>query len=406
MSSIVSAKAWRAVAATAALAVCNAGAQEYDPLIADLAEGLRLVSTLEAGVNYTDNFFYTDDTRGQDDGSGLLVRPSALLTRTIPRFQFQLGGNAELAWFDLPSNADDYTDYKISLGAAWQSATRHRFGFSSSYVEDHDPFGTERTENTPLEDRELDQWSETRTDLSYRYGLPSQRYNVEFRVYGLNKEYSTNRDFTQFLDHERVSGQALAFYNFTSRASVFLNYYAGRTMYETVAPNGFDRSSIEQRYALGTRWLASAKTIGDLRVGYVTRSPRDASRDDFGGLYWNAGLTWSPQIVRSLTLQTGRASQESFLNTVDFIDNSYVGLAWTEQWSQRAQTTLGGRYQKSDFVGTQREDRSMLFTFDYEYLLLRNLKLLASLSSTTRDSNLIFAEYDRLLAYVGARYSR
>jgi polysaccharide biosynthesis protein VpsM len=398
----------RAALTLALLAALSAPtwAQDDPSLFAsDLAEGTRLSMSLQAGATYTSNFFYATSPR-EESATGLQVEPAATLTHVLPRFKFLVGADAEFGMFDLPGSVDDYEDYRIKLGSEWQPAMRHRFTFGSALRYDHDPFGTERTENTPLENREIDEWREPRMDVEYRWGLPHDRYNIEIRGFASDKEYSNNREVTQFLDHQLLNAQLLLFYNIGPKTSVFLNFADQRAYYPNVAPNAFDRGSNTLRYLVGARWLATAKTSGDVRIGYVDRNPRDPDRDDFQRLDWRADVAWSPRAVRELRLTTGRSSQESFLNTVDFINNRYVAVEWIEQWTPRFQSRLSGRYVDSQFVGSAREDDFIGFALGATYKATRGLSLLAFASNGERDSEIEFANYDRFYAYLGARYER
>jgi hypothetical protein len=372
----------------------------------DLVEGTRLHAALETGVNYTDNFFYARNTSNDERATGLIVQPEALLTHVVPRFKFFGGANGEFAWFDLPGNVDDYIDHEFKLGSEWQPAFRHRFAFTSGIKNDHNPFGTERTENTALEDREIDEWQQTLANVSYHYGLPSDRYNLELRAGGQNKEYSNNREVTQYLDYEIASAQIFGFYNIGPKTSVYATVAAQRSYYEEIAPGAFDRGANTVRYLLGGRWLATGKTSGDIVLGYVTRNANDPDRDEFRRLDWQAEITWAPRPVREFKLTTGRRSQESFLNTVDFIDNRYAGITWSEQWTARLQTQLGGRYVESAFIGSTRVDDTVGYKLSGEFRVTQYLKLLGHVSNDQRDSDVNFANYDRLYAYLGARYAR
>lgn len=397
----------RVLMAAAMSATLPAHAQSEDgPSIAEeLADGSRLRTSLETGISYTSNFFYADSAGDEQDATGLLVRPAAMVSHVVPRFRFYGGGKAELAWFDLQDDVDDYTDYELNLGSQWTPASRHVFSFAAEYRDDHDPFGTERTEGTPLEGREIDKWRQTHTNVGYRYGLPSDRYNVELRASGLNKTYHNNRGVTQYLDHEIASAQLFAYYNVGAKTSLYALLAGQHSYYEETAPGAFDRGADTTRYMLGTRWLASAKTSGDIRAGYVVRDPAAGERSAYRRFDWQARLTWAPRAVREFRLTTGRQPQESFLNTVDFIDHRYVGVAWNEQWTPRLQTEVRGRYVESAFVGSARVDETVYYALSTEFGLSRDLKLLGLVGNDRRDSDAVFAEYDRFYAYLGARYT-
>ncbi len=381
-------------------------AQEFDLFGQDLVEGTLIRTAVEAGVTYTDNFFFTPENRSQDDGTGLLLKPSGAITRSLSRVRYGLGINAELARFDLPDSVDDYEDFSFGLGLDWQPASRHQLTFGTSLQLDHDPFGQERTENTSLENRSLDEWRLLRGDVRYRIGIPAERFNYELRFGVFEKDYTTNEDFTQFLNHRNTTGDLSVFYNYSPKTSAFVNVVATAIDYEATFPGTVDRSADEFRYLVGVRWSATAKTSGDFRIGYFDRKPKDSQRDNFNGLDWRAGLTWSPLSYRSFGASIGRSSQESFINTVTFINNQYYNLSWSEDWTTRFRTVVSAGYIDTEFVGSARDDEAITAQLESQYRLSRSLRIIGRVGQNNRDSNFGVFEFERLNAYLGFGYSR
>lgn len=374
-----------------------AGAQSLD-------EGTRVNLSLETGLSYTDNFYYTPETMDQDEGAGVLVKPALSLSRAQPRFSFALGTEGEVGFFDTVSE-DRYQDYAFFLNADWKPAMRHRFGYTSRLEYDHDAFGTERSEGTLRENRELDEWRRIRNEVQYQHGLPADTFNLELTVAASGKDYTTNQSTTRFLDHQIIAGETSLIYNYSPKTRVFLNVIAAHNSQDEVAPGAIDRSANEYRYLLGTRWAGSGKTSGDIRLGYVERKRADSRREDFSGLDWRAQVTWSPLATRSFGFSGGRSGQESYLNNVDFLNNHFYSLQWTEDWTERARTKLTVGYVDSEFVGTARQDELVRASLEGEYRLAQRLTLLGQVGQASRDSNTSIFDYDRLSSYLGLRYS-
>ncbi len=373
----------------------------------DGIDGTVLRGGLEAGASFTDNFFYTGDELEQTDGTGFLLKPELAAIRVLPRARMALEASGEFATFDVPDDIDDYFDSRVGVGADWVSSARNRWRFGSRLSFDHDPFGTERTESTPLETRELDEYREILGNLGYRYGLPTDQFNFDVNLATKNKTYTSNEAATQFLDHEDALGQLGAYYNLSAKTSLFASVSASRSLYEVVAPGALDRSATELRYGLGSNWKASAKTSGNIYLGYVNRRPRDDRRDDYSGFDWSAGMSWSPRSVSTFEIQTGRVTQESYLLAADFINNRYGSVSWSQQWGARFNSKLAVRYIDSEFVGIDRNDDTLGVVLDAEYLLSRYLKLLGTASSIGRDTDdAAISDYDRFYGYIGIRYAR
>ncbi|HEY0974497.1 MAG TPA: outer membrane beta-barrel protein [Solimonas sp.] len=394
------------VLASSALPLAAAQAQSFEFLGENLAEGTLVRTSIEAGLTYTDNFFYTTQAAPQQEAVGWLLRPGAALTRSLSRVSYGFGANAEIAGFDVPSSVDDYQDYRLGGAINWQPASRHQLTFGPTLLWDHDPFGRERTENTPLENRELDKWRQVRGDARYRIGLPADRFNYELLVTALDKRYTSNRNFTQYLDYSSTTEDFLVTYNYSPKTAALINIVATQTDYDKIFPGAFDRSADEIRYLVGARWTATGKTSGDVRVGYAKRKSNDASRNDFSGLDWRAGVSWTPVAYRGISASIGRSSQESYFNNVKFINNYYYSLQWTEDWTVRFRTLLNLSYIDTDYVGSSRSDQHFTADFEGQYRLNRSLKVLARIGQNQRDSNFNVVDFDRLNVYVGFALSR
>ncbi len=374
------------------------------PVTEDLLEGGRLVTTIQAGAVYVDNFF--NQRHNKSDTIGGLVQPGARFSYAFPRFRFGAEAGGEFAMFDLPGTVDDSNDYHVVLAADWESAARHHFNWTGSLTSDHDPFGTARTEGTSLQTRSLDKWRRESFDIRYTYGLPTDRIMSEFRVGTNNRQYTSNRDQTQYLDYEQALTSLTVFYNLSAKTAFLAEASARRSVFENIAPGTIDRGSSEFRYRLGVRWLNTAKTTGDVRIGIVDRNPRDPGREDFDSLDWQVSLGWAPTAYRLFSAQTGRRSQESYLSDVRIIDNRYYLLQWDEHWTSRFSTMVQGVIMDADFVGRDRNDDFAVGAVGAIYRLSESLSLLGDVKYHIRDSTEDPLNYETLSSYVGIRFVR
>jgi polysaccharide biosynthesis protein VpsM len=373
----------------------------------DIAEGGRLVFGAEADLMYTDNFYYTRSAR-KDSGFGGILKPGVGWLFGLPRFRFAAGASGEFGMFNQPGSEDDYRDLMGHLHADWQSAARHQFRFDTTLKSGHDPFGTERTEGKGNLDKEIDKWRLDRFEGGYRYGEAGATLGVDTKLFAEKKHYTSNRQATQYLDYHNGGAQVTLLYNYSPKTSLLFDTIGTRARQELIGT--VDRGSNEMQYRVGARWLATAKTTGDVRVGYVQRSHVEQGVRDFSGVDWQVAIGWNPAVYRLFTVQTGRRSRESYIESVPFINTHYYTVDWTEEWSERFRTIGSAGFISSEFFSSEREDSVYTAGMRGEYRMLREVTLLGSVSYAKRESNIdtptVDLDYDRLVSYVGVRYQR
>ncbi len=388
------------------------------PVGIKLAPGVRAVALLDAEVAYTSNFFFqTDD---EVSSTGVIFKPGLKIEGDKGDLVYDVGITGDIGKYDVRGDLDDYEDTAFEAGFKWDAATRHHFGARVIRLDDHDPFGTVRTESPNFAERDLDEWHQNQIDLTYRFGASDAKINVELGGGTRDKEYDTNRDFTRFLDVSVDEARAAVFYNLSSKTAVLADIIDRDISYDENVL-GFPRDGEEQRIRLGARWKATGKTIGDVRVGKVTREFDDPAARDFDETDWDASVTWSPRLQTQLSLRTGRASLESYRTDTRFIDNQFYILDWTQDWSSLFRTSLS--YGRSDqaFIDSdrdpatpapdgEREDDIDTWTLLGTYRLSSSLQLRGGLSRSKRESNLLdpvtrrqLADFENDVAFVGVR---
>ncbi|MGH8530094.1 MAG: outer membrane beta-barrel protein [Nevskiales bacterium] len=401
----------------AAIAQEDAGA----PVGIKLAPGVRAVALLDADLAYTSNFFYQPDN--EKSSVGVILKPGLKIEGDKGAFVYNLGLIGDIGKYDVRGDLDDYEDTRFDAGFTWDAATRHRFGARFIRLDDHDPFGTVRTESSAVGQRDLDEWHENQFDLTYRFGANDAKINVELGTGTRDREYDTNRGFTQFLDFSIDEVRAAVLYNLSSKTALLADIIDSDISYDENLV-GFPRDGEEQRIRAGVRWKATGKTIGDVRVGKVKREFDDPAARDFDETDYDASLTWSPRVQTQLSARIGRASLESYLVETRFIDNEFYILDWTQDWSSLFRTSLSyGRSEQlfvdsavdgSPAAGVQsigeRQDEIDSWTLLGTYRLSSSLQLRGGLSRVERTSNLLdpltqrqTADYDNDTAFIGVR---
>lgn len=369
------------------------------------APGSDLLLSLETRSTYIDNFFYAPDNANQDEAWGVLLKPSAALRRETRRLSWSAAASGEVGSFDQPRRISDYADHRLDLDAAWSIARRHRLSFAGAVIHDHNSFGTERTELSLASGDSLDKWRQLQSSLTYRIGAPTDRLNVDLIGSVLDRTYTSNKSSTRFLNYSAGGGGIVGWYNYSPKTSYFASVGITDVRFDEVAPGAIDRGAKEHSYRAGVRWAATAKTTGEVALGYFERDLTDPRRKDFNNLDWQARITWAPVAHRNFVFGSGRASQESYIAAVSFINNEYYLVEWNENWTPRLLSTLSLSYIDAEFVGSLRRDSALAIGLGGEYRVSRSLSALAGTSWVDRDSTraLALLDYERLQAYLGIR---
>ena len=374
--------------------------------------GFNAEPSLQIDGYFNDNFYR--QARSREAVYGAILRPSGRVLSDRGRLKLSLDAGATVGFFDSPSDNDNYFDGTAGTGVQWALDSRQRMTFAYKHVREHDPFGTERTESRPDSiDRDLDLWHSDSLSAGYIYGTENAPINIGFSVNAQQKHYDTNEAVTSPLNHSTLSAQSEVFFNFSPRTAAILEASAGRIYFNS--PNAVARSRNGTfKYLLtGLRWKATAQTTGDVRVGYLVRNFDDAPGNRFQALNWRASLTWTPLVLTTIKLSTGRTAQSSY-NTARFIDNRYTALDVNQRLSDRLNAGLRGSYIRSNFIGLARNDDLYAAGISAEYLLSQALSLVASATYDIRESdfpvivtptNIFDLNFNATTALIGLRYT-
>ena len=352
----------------------------------NLGSGLELGASLQGSQTYSDNFFYEE--KGGHAVHGLVLAPELALKQRFGRAFAALNAGLQFARFDLPKSDSDFNDGAIGAVFEYDGGVRNFFTVSAATRHGHDPFGTDRTSGVgaTLPDRNLDLWTTNNAAARYRYGAPTATLNIELSGGYAKKDYTTNEATTVFLDFRKASLAQTLFFNYSPKTAALVELGEESVRFDRNAPKGVDRDAKEYRLRAGVRWKATAKTTGDIRVGGVRRSLDDKRINVLTGLSWDAKVRWEPFSKTSLSLETGRSSQESFLTTVSVVDNRDYAVSLSQGLGNNFRTIVTARRTDSDFVGTSRRDAINTYALSGIYSFRSSVAVFASLYRSQRDS--------------------
>jgi hypothetical protein len=243
-----------------------------------------------------------------------------------------------------------------------------------------------------------DQYNNYGMDGVLRYGAPGAQGRIEVDAGYFQRRYTNNHDTTDVSNRDTWQAGGTFYWRVMPRTDVLIQARHINYNYTDDSNPGPTQSSGENRYYLGLKWEATAKTTGLLKVGYMTKNFDSSDRKDYSGSSWEAGVRWSPLTYSVFDLTTSRITQESTGVGSAILTNNY-GLAWNHAWNSRLRTQAVARYSRDDFLDSapHRLDKVATFGAGVNYDFRRWLLLGANYTYTDRNSNQGIYDYKRNL---------
>ncbi len=378
-------------------------AHAIEPQGNSLGPSTRFSSEIEFKVEQNDNFYRTNSN--EVDAFGFLLLPEMSISYSPSHGKYTFGYVGELGEFDTGAQ-DDYFDHKFFTSGLFKPLLQHRFSYDGNFRKDHDSFGLDRTQGSQrISNQNLDEWTQFDGGLKYTYGSEQARLNWYLRAEGLDKKYETNRSNalggTRFLDRtEKGLGTGLTFI-LAPRTYLVADLSHKAIEYDVDSTPSFDGTLTKA--LVGIKWLATAKTTGQVQVGSYSRDFDNSLRKDNDGLSWSARVTWSPKTYSHFKLETGQRALEHVLLGEDFIDYKFYKVGWRQDWTVRVHTDVEIGFYDSEFSGTNRTDDRLVFDASIDYEL--STRYLLSLGTTLdeRDSSNNLFDFDQTKIYLSLK---
>ncbi|MGH8461593.1 MAG: outer membrane beta-barrel protein [Stenotrophobium sp.] len=368
-----------------------------------LGPGVSAVATIGAEAIHTSNMYLQD--QNAESAFGYLVSPGLLIVGQGSQINYEVGAGLEAAKYNVSQGPGSYLDANFKLKSTWEPMTQHHFrgDFTSQFG--HDPFGVGRTEGTTPVGATLDKWIDNTGHALYRYGAYDANINLETELGFQVHRYRTNEAITQYLNYRVLSVRESAYYNVSSRTALVAEILHDQASFFEQRPGTFTLDGNETRIRAGIRWLATAHTTGDLRVGEA-RHNQDASQlQSTHSVDWVATLTWAPLSYSVVSLQSGSQTAQSYLAAVSYIQNRFESLSWTHNWSSDFLTRANLTHLDSKFVGSSRTDHINTIGAEADYRATQHWLGLLGASYSRRSTDEAGLGYRDATVYLGVRYA-
>jgi len=346
-------------------------------------EPFTVRAAVQAGVGYNDNVNLS--STNQTSSMFLTMSPSVSmgLDNEAQRYYVVYRGNYGSY---VSSSADDYAEHNLGLSAANEWSSRLRTLLRYEFVRTQNPQGSTTATVTAPE-----RWQVNALRASVSYGSAGAPGRLEGSAAYVHHKYLDNRAATAARDYEQFDAGGTFYWRVAPKTQALTEVRRSEITHD--ADPSLD--STEMRYLVGARWLATAKTTGSVRAGYLTRDFAASTRPDFGGLTYEADATWTPLSYSSVSVAATRTTREPVETGSSFVLDHLLSVAWTHAWSDRVRSMATAVYGDQEHEALGRTDTLYAIGLRATYGFHRRLRFGAEFRHDSRSSPVPVLDYRR-----------
>ncbi|MBF0155033.1 MAG: outer membrane beta-barrel protein [Magnetococcales bacterium] len=269
---------------------------------ADGARGIpvgifRIQPSLTISSRYDDNVYKTESQRLAD--KVLTIQPIVQFSTHWKKLSFQTSVTTNIDHYETQTNLDT-NNTSLNMGLKYNASRDLTMSFDAGVDFNHDApgapdVGSFSTESTPR------QWKHYGFEGKAQYTL--HRFRTEF-------DLSHQIDAKQQVGNYWNKAAVTLMYALAPRTSLLTGLSWKGIVYDDAA---LKRDSQEKGVNVGVTWSATAKTQGDLRVGYVTKDTENSLDGNPGMVSLGGAFSWKPLARTGVSLDVGRTFAEGGL---------------------------------------------------------------------------------------------
>lgn len=369
---------------------------QQDAASVKLGKGVEFKPSLNFDVQNDDNLLYSDTN--QVESVVAVINPKFELFATNGVSEYSLNYSLTKGeHFD--SEEDNFLDHAVDGEAKWELNARNRFTLAGSYMDGHEPRGTEFSEGEGSSIAEPDTYKETDIKGLYSFGAEGARGRIDVTLGTKDRDYEGG-ERTRTRDRGSDYATAGFFYNAGGDSELLAEVSHRKIDYMYTADNAETLNSMETDVMVGITWEGTAQTTGTVKVGSRKKKFDSAEREDFHAPRWEVGVRWSPLSYSVFDLMTERRSDEAN-GYGNFSDVRSVTLAWSHSWSDSVSTAVSYNHENSEYAATRRVDEVDNSSARIDYQARRWLSIHAGINISDKASNVDGFDFEKNLTFIG-----
>lgn len=378
----------------AVLLACSATtpvlAQTFSPGTIGTESGIDFTPTLQAKLAHDNNIASASDN---EQSSWILeINPALLMSMVQGANQYSLNLSAAKGNY-FSSSLDNYLDFFADANANIDLNQSNRFSLSSQYVSGHESRGTGVSEGLGNNQDEPVEFDTFKLNGYYEYGALSTPARIRLLAGFFDKEYTNFETQTRFRNFDTLSFGGMFFYDTQATTRLVAEITQENIRYDLVDPSG-SRDSDTRKYRVGIDWEATALTSGTFRIGYQDKNFKTNERKDFGGLTWDASVSYQPLSYSTFQFSTGSEAKDPNVEG-DYIKETRYGLSWLHNWSELLTSNVSYNYTHEKYTGVARTDKLNSYSVALNYSLMPNVLLSVGAAITDKSSSVPTIQFDK-----------
>lgn len=367
----------------------------------------RLYPSLRVDAVYEDNFYRLSKQLPVTSSWVGIVSPGLSLKTLSGPNAYSLDYRADIGTVEADAN-DNFVDHTFNAIGNWELGRRHRLRAQYEFMLGHDRRGSGDPESGSRANisSHPDRWRSNRLEGRYSFGAPGTDGRLDFAVAGLARRYLNNDQ--ELRDNDRLVLDGVFSWRIQSKTSVLFQINWQDINYVRGGDGALNSDSQEFRLYTGLRWDATAKTSGEIKLGWLAKDFSDPAIDDYGAFGWEVDLRWRPLMRSTVDLVTSRRATEASDGLSSAVVISSMSLRWVHVWSglPKLRSEVDLLLAKDDYLDENRTDDRYAAGLGVYYTLRPAVELGASVRRFERASPVRLAEYDNnvVLFTMNARF--
>jgi len=318
---------------------------------------LKIIPSLPSQAIYDSNIYMkngSDETVNKIESDWIYhVMPGIMLNYTIPeRGYINLGYQVDWAFYN-KNNDNDWKNQRVILGVDYNAPGGMILGINNLWAISEDPYGSA---DQYAVGRVTKRWNdELKSKAGYNFGKVFKvllYYNFFKQDYNNTLDYAQNYNSNEF-------GLGLET-KIMPKTWGFIRYHYGQRDYNTFyggLTSDYNSDNNWHRVNAGLTWDAAAKLSGELNFGYIwkryknefTDALQTARREDIDTWIAATSISYKPFTTTTLTLNIGRTVFDTDAVTIDYFEDTGVGLSLNQVILTKFVFNLSGYYSRDVF---------------------------------------------------------
>ncbi len=268
----------------------------------------------------------------------------------------------------------------------------YNFGFDLS-LEIYDQYNIKSNINDDGLGKKFDEYDDNIFTIVTSYE-PSQRFKIRFDFSNYFTKF--DKSINKYRDRQDNSFSAYIFYKFKPKTSIFLEYEHADIDYDR--RSGYD--SKENRYYTGINWEVSAKSKGQVKLGYLGKKFHGNANKNQKDFSMEAQIQHALTSKSSISFNAYQKYHETSMTDADYIRTSGLSFAFLQRFTKKWSGAINTSYVKEIYQGSKRKDTIYGIGPGLKFNAKKWLVFEGGFHYNKRDSNYDIYDYVNKMIYL------